>query len=223
MKKSARVKSGKQGGWGFAGTDVLGGEDTMVWCIVMVEDPTVTIVNQRFCKCVIKCISDTVLTRPYRAVLRKEDVRATEKDRVEMIKCFRPGDIILARVLPMTEVHTYQLTTAENELGVVIAHSESEHSAHKLSTMGKLWDAADVAQVAEALAANQKLCLGTGSIPTWADYLVGFFPRISPIVRLSGAAMVPISWTEMQCPKTYVKEPRKVAKVVPENVNVDSS
>lgn len=121
----------------------------------------VAIVNQRFCKCVIKCIGDTVLTRPYRAVLRKEDVRATEKDQVEMIKCFRPGDIILARVLPMTEVHTYQLTTGENELGVVIAHSES------------------------------------------------------------GAAMIPISWTEMQCPKTYVKEPRKVAKVVPENVIAD--
>ena len=27
--------------------------------------------------------------------------------------------------LPLTEVHTYQLSTAENELGVVIAHSEA--------------------------------------------------------------------------------------------------
>lgn len=26
--------------------------------------------------------------------------------------------------MPMTEGHTYQLSTAENELGVVIAHSE---------------------------------------------------------------------------------------------------
>lgn len=26
--------------------------------------------------------------------------------------------------MPMTEVHTYQLSTAENELGVVIAHSD---------------------------------------------------------------------------------------------------
>lgn len=26
--------------------------------------------------------------------------------------------------MPMTEAHTYQLSTAENELGVVIAHSE---------------------------------------------------------------------------------------------------
>lgn len=26
--------------------------------------------------------------------------------------------------MPMTEIHTYQLNTAENELGVVIAHSD---------------------------------------------------------------------------------------------------
>ncbi|XP_024940320.1 exosome complex component CSL4 [Cephus cinctus] len=121
----------------------------------------VTIVNQRFCKCVIKCIGDIVLTRPYRGVLRKEDVRATEKDRVEMYKSFRPGDIILARVMPMIDVHTYQLSTAENELGVVIAYSEG------------------------------------------------------------GASMIPISWTQMQCPKTLAVEFRKVAKVIPEQIALE--
>lgn len=59
--------------------------------------------------------------------------------------------------MPITEAHTYQLSTAENELGVVIAHSEH------------------------------------------------------------GFPMVPISWSEMQCNKTLVKEMRKVAKVVPED------
>lgn len=29
--------------------------------------------------------------------------------------------------------------------------------------------------------------------------------------------MVPISWTEMQCPDTLMKEQRKVAKIVPES------
>lgn len=33
----------------------------------------------------------------------------------------------------------------------------------------------------------------------------------------SGVPMVPISWTEMQCPNTLVKEQRKVAKIVPES------
>jgi len=34
--------------------------------------------------------------------------------------------------------------------------------------------------------------------------------------------MVPISWTEMQCPITRRKEPRKVAKVAPENADADT-
>lgn len=63
--------------------------------------------------------------------------------------------------LPITEAHSYQLTTAENELGVVIAHSDH------------------------------------------------------------GYPMVPVSWTEMQCPKTLVREPRKVAKVIPENIDME--
>ncbi|EFN82797.1 3'-5' exoribonuclease CSL4-like protein [Harpegnathos saltator] len=118
----------------------------------------VILVNQRFCKCSIKCVGDIVLTRPYRGILRKEDVRAHDKDKIDMYKSYRAGDIILARVMPMTEAHTYQLSTAENELGVVIAHSEE------------------------------------------------------------GVTMVPISWTQMQCPKSMSKEFRKVAKVVPEDV-----
>ncbi|XP_034939396.1 exosome complex component CSL4 [Chelonus insularis] len=122
----------------------------------------VTLVNQRFCKCILKCIGDVVLTRPYRGILRKEDVKATLKDKVELYKSFRPGDIILARVLPMTEAHVYSLSTAENELGVVVAHSQE------------------------------------------------------------GISMIPISWTEMQCPKTLVKEYRKVAKVVPEQIALEN-
>lgn len=59
----------------------------------------VTMVNQRFCKCSIKCVGDIVLTRPYKGILRKEDVRALEKDKLEMYKSYRPGDIILARVV----------------------------------------------------------------------------------------------------------------------------
>ncbi|KAJ8910095.1 hypothetical protein NQ315_013232 [Exocentrus adspersus] len=135
------------------------GEQTVVPAQGDIVTAQVNLITQQFCKCFIKCVGDTVLRRPFRALIRKEDVRATEKDKVDIYKSFRPGDIILARVLPITEAHTYQLSTAENELGVVIAHSERGHR------------------------------------------------------------MVPISWTEMQCPKTFVKEPRKVAKVVPENIN----
>lgn len=135
------------------------GSKTVVPVVGDVVTAKITIINQRFAKCVIICIGKTCLNRPYRGILRKEDVRATEKDKVEMYKCFRPGDIILARVLPQVELNTYCLTTAENELGVAVAMSTK--------------------------------C----SEPT---------------------PMIPVGWTEMQCPVTLVKELRKVAKIVPE-------
>ena len=37
--------------------------------------------------------------------------------------------------------------------------------------------------------------------------------------EMSGVKMVPVSWTEMQCPKTYNKEFRKIAKVIPEELD----
>ncbi|KAF6208781.1 hypothetical protein GE061_014521 [Apolygus lucorum] len=117
----------------------------------------ITVITQRYVRCNIQCVRDTPLEKTLRGLIKKEDIRATNKDTIEIHKCFRPGDIVLARVLPIKELQSYQLSTAENELGVVIALSEA------------------------------------------------------------GENLVPISWTEMQCPKTYSKEPRKVAKVIPEN------
>ncbi|XP_057658985.1 exosome complex component CSL4 [Diorhabda carinulata] len=139
------------------------GEKTVVPAQGDIVTAQVSVITQQYAKCFIKCVGDAVLRRPLRAVLRREDVRATEKDKVEIYKSVRPGDIILARVLPITEAHNYQLSTAENELGVVIAHSEHGHP------------------------------------------------------------MIPISWTDMQCSKTFVKEPRKVAKVVPESFNQETT
>lgn len=119
-------------------------------------------VNPRSAKVQIVCVKDAVLSEPFKGCIRKEDVKATEKDKVEMYKSFRPGDIVLARVISVGDASTgYLLTTAENELGVVIAKSES------------------------------------------------------------GSSMIPVSWTEMQCPHTYTKEARKVAKVIPEHLAVN--
>ncbi|XP_035124558.1 exosome complex component CSL4 isoform X2 [Callithrix jacchus] len=121
------------------------------------ENGAVSSINSRFAKVHILYVGSTPLKNSFRGTIRKEDIRATEKDKVEIYKSFRPGDIVLAKVISLGDAQSnYLLTTAENELGVVVAHSES------------------------------------------------------------GVQMVPISWCEMQCPKTHTKEFRKVARVQPE-------
>lgn len=44
---------------------------------------------------------------------------------IEINKSFRCGDIIIARVISLGDTNSYFLSTAENELGVVIAYSEA--------------------------------------------------------------------------------------------------
>lgn len=80
------------------------GSQTIVPLAGDIVTARVTVVNQRYAKCIVTCIGDNILNRPYRGLLRKEDVRATEKDRVEMYKCLRPGDVILARVVSYTNI-----------------------------------------------------------------------------------------------------------------------
>ena len=135
-------------------------EETTVPALGDIVTARVVSVNPRFAKVLIECVREITLNEPFRAQIRKEDIREFEKDKIEMFKSFRPGDVILARVLSFGEASSgYLLSTAENELGVVIAKSEQ-----------------------------------------------------------SGVNMIPVSWTEMQCPKTYNKELRKIAKVIPENL-----
>ena len=45
-----------------------------------------------------------------------------------MHKCFRPGDIVLAKVQSLGDTQSYILTTSENELGVIVAKSEAGKS-----------------------------------------------------------------------------------------------
>jgi len=101
----------------------------------------------------ILAIGLVVLKEPMVGIVRSRDVRAFEIDTVEMYKSFRPGDVIRAEVISLGDSKSYYLSTAKNELGVILAQSASGHT------------------------------------------------------------MVPISWQQMQCPVTKIKEYRKVAKV----------
>ncbi|KAL4920568.1 exosome component EXOSC1/CSL4-domain-containing protein [Aspergillus aurantiobrunneus] len=61
----------------------------------------------------------------FQALIRKEDVRAVEKDRVAMDEMFRVGDIVRGTVISLGDQSFYYITTARNDLGVVMARSES--------------------------------------------------------------------------------------------------
>ncbi|KAK9376089.1 uncharacterized protein V1513DRAFT_297203 [Lipomyces chichibuensis] len=64
-------------------------------------------------------------TDEYGGIIRAQDVRETEKDKVKMQDCFKPGDIVRARVISLGDGTNYYLSTAANDLGVVFAISEA--------------------------------------------------------------------------------------------------
>lgn len=113
----------------------------------------VTKVMTRMASADIMCVGAKSVREKFSGIIRQQDVRATEIDKVDMHLSFRPGDIVRALVLSLGDARAYFLSTAKNDLGVVSAESTA------------------------------------------------------------GGTMVPISWTEMQCPLTGQTEQRKVAKV----------
>ncbi|KAI9186381.1 hypothetical protein LWI29_037492 [Acer saccharum] len=113
----------------------------------------VTKVMARMASADIMCVGPKSVKEKFTGIIRQQDVRATEIDKVDMHLSFRPGDIVRALVLSLGDARAYFLSTAQNELGVLSAESTA------------------------------------------------------------GGTMIPISWTEMQCPLTGQIEQRKVAKV----------
>jgi exosome complex component CSL4 len=83
----------------------------------------------------------------WQGIIRIADIRQTDKDKIKIWDCFRPGDVVRASVvcdfrcapslvsyltdplisqISLGDVRSYYLSTAQNNLGVVFAkHSES--------------------------------------------------------------------------------------------------
>lgn len=66
-----------------------------------------------------------VLPFAHQAQLRVQDVRATEVDKVVLATSFRVGDVVRAKVISLGDERSYYLSTAGDELGVVLGWSES--------------------------------------------------------------------------------------------------
>jgi exosome complex component CSL4 len=93
----------------------------------------VTRIERPQARCEILVVADTVASQPLRAILRSQDVRATEKDKVKLVECFHVGDIIRATVIGLGDQTGYYLSTAGNDFGVVMAWSEAGNGCVPIS------------------------------------------------------------------------------------------
>ena len=73
----------------------------------------------------ILAIEERALEHSFFGVIRMHDVRKHEIDRLKIDQCFLPGDIIKARVISLGDSKSFFLSTAENELGVLVAQTET--------------------------------------------------------------------------------------------------
>ncbi|KAK9293060.1 hypothetical protein L1049_021044 [Liquidambar formosana] len=85
----------------------------------------VTKVMARMASADIMCVGPKSVREKFTGIIRQQDVRATEIDKVDMHSSFHPGDIVKALVLSLGDARAYYLSTAKNELGVVSAESSS--------------------------------------------------------------------------------------------------
>ncbi|KAG8630440.1 hypothetical protein KVT40_002059 [Elsinoe batatas] len=68
----------------------------------------------------------STLPLPYahQALIRQQDIRATELDKVTVAGSFQVGDIVRAVVISVGDERNYYVSTARDELGVVLGRSE---------------------------------------------------------------------------------------------------
>lgn len=83
----------------------------------------ITNVTPRAAHAEILVIDGRPLRELFKGTIRQQDVRQTEVDKVEIYNCFAPGDVVLAEVISLGDRHSYFLSTAKNELGVIYAKS----------------------------------------------------------------------------------------------------
>ncbi|KAJ8596992.1 hypothetical protein M405DRAFT_804619 [Rhizopogon salebrosus TDB-379] len=69
----------------------------------------------------------------FNGVIRTQDVRATEKDKVKIGDCFRGGDIVKGIVISLGDARSYYISTARNDLGVIFGTSEAGASMEPVS------------------------------------------------------------------------------------------
>ena len=88
----------------------------------------VTRIEDRFCKLDILAVDGQPNSTIFVGIILQDNVRDFDKSNVDMHNCFRPGDIVKAKVVAGVGGGTSRdssivLSTAEEDLGVVFARS----------------------------------------------------------------------------------------------------
>lgn len=85
---------------------------------ILVVDPSPTVTSY------LSYTSNTNEELQFAAILRREDTRAYEKDKVVMNEMVRVGDIVRASVISLGDERSYYLSAVGNDFGVAVAVSE---------------------------------------------------------------------------------------------------
>lgn len=64
------------------------------------------------------------LGETFKGLIRSQDIQSTDRDKVKIADCFKPGDTVRAVIISLGDGSNYYLSTARNDLGVVLANSE---------------------------------------------------------------------------------------------------
>ncbi|KAJ4372551.1 exosome 3'-_5 exonuclease subunit ski4 (Csl4) [Didymella sp. IMI 355093] len=108
---------------GILGTG-SGGGGTILPEVNSVVLALITRLGPRFATCEILVIDSVVCRESFQGQIRREDIRATEKDKIKMEESFRVGDLVRGTVISLGDQSNYYVSTSENEFGVVVARSE---------------------------------------------------------------------------------------------------
>ncbi|KAL1598549.1 exosome 3'-_5 exonuclease subunit ski4 (Csl4) [Nothophoma quercina] len=93
----------------------------------------ITRLGPRFATCEILVINNIVCRESFQGQIRREDIRATEKDKIKMEESFRVGDLVRGTVISLGDQSNYYVSTSENEFGVVMARSEEGRLMYPVS------------------------------------------------------------------------------------------
>ncbi|CAG8510600.1 3435_t:CDS:2 [Paraglomus occultum] len=74
-------------------------------------------INQREAVVSIMVIGNAPCGEDFQGIIRKQDVRQFDRDKVKISDSFRPGDIVRAKVISLGDARSYYLSTADNDFG----------------------------------------------------------------------------------------------------------